>query len=144
MTQMTEDTSINELFDRGYALYEKGEAPETLIPLFQEVCNGSPKSAPAWSCLAWLYLLTNQGSLALKAAKRAIKADATAPQARINLVLAMLELGEKGVREHIEIIQRINEVDEEVKQSVIDNINDGLTRKPDWKSLKKIQQWLGL
>jgi tetratricopeptide (TPR) repeat protein len=144
MPEIIEDTSVNELFDRGYALYEKGEPYENLIPLFKDVCNGSPKSAAAWSCLAWLYLLTGQGDLALKAAKRAVKADATAPQARINLVLAMLELGEKGVREHIEMIQRINDLDEEVKQSVVDNINDGLTRKPDWKHLKKVQQWLEL
>lgn len=144
MTEISKDSSVNELFDRGYERYQAGEAPENLIPVFKDVCAGSPKSAPAWSCLSWLYLLTDRGDLALKAAKKAVKADPTAPQARINLVLAMLETGEKGVREHIEIVQRINSMDREVKESVIENIADGLERKPDWKSLQRVQQWLEL
>lgn len=140
----TELSEIDELFDRGYERYQAGEAPENLIPVFKEVCASSPKSAPAWSCLSWLYLLTEQNTLALKAAKKAVKADPTASQARINLVLAMLETGEKGVREHIEVVQRINDVEPEVKESVIENIADGLARKPDWKSLQRVQKWLEL
>jgi len=143
-TELTELSDIDELFDRGYERYQAGEAPENLIPVFKEVCASSPKSAPAWSCLSWLYLLTEQNTLALKAAKKAVKADPTASQARINLVLAMLETGEKGVREHIEVVQRINDVEPEVKESVTENIADGLARKPDWKSLQRIQQWLSL
>jgi hypothetical protein len=32
--------------------------------------------------------------------------------------------------------------DKEIYQTVADNIEDGLARKPNWKSLQRIKEWL--
>lgn len=134
--------SIETLLDQGLERYKSGEKAEDLIPYFQEVCDRAPKDPTAWSCLAWLYLLTEQSTKALKAAQKSIKLESKAPQARINLVLAMLELGEKGVRKHIELVQQIMAFDDQIAKDVHENIEDGLARKPDWKSLQRVQKWL--
>ncbi|NES99697.1 MAG: hypothetical protein F6K62_00125 [Sphaerospermopsis sp. SIO1G2] len=134
--------AIEELFDTGLKRYKEGESAATLIPVFKEVCDRSPRASSAWICLSWLYLLENKAQLAYKAASKAVKINPQDPQARINLALAMLETGHKGLREHIEFAQQLifvnNEWEEEVKKS----IEDGLSRKPDWKSLEKVQKWL--
>ena len=134
--------SIETLLDRGLEKYQAGEQPEDLIPYFQEICDRAPRNATAWSCLAWLYLLTEQEKKALKAAQKSVKIENKAPQARINLALAMLEVGEKGVRQHIEMAQRIMALDNQIASDIQDNIEDGLTRKPDWESLKRVKKWL--
>jgi hypothetical protein len=54
----------------------------------------------------------------------------------------MLDSGEKGVREHIETIQQVISLDREIRQDVEENIADGLERKPDWKSLQRVKDWL--
>ncbi|WLT39567.1 hypothetical protein NON20_08845 [Synechocystis sp. B12] len=46
-----------------------GEGPETLIPVFKDIADSSPKNATVWACLAWLYLLDDKPTLAFKAAK---------------------------------------------------------------------------
>lgn len=134
--------SVTTLFEQALEKYQSGEKAESLIPVFQEICDRAPKNAPAWSCLAWLYLLTDQDNKALKAAQKSVKLDGKAPQARINLALAILETGQKGVRQHIEVAQQIMALDEQIRSDIKENIEDGLTRKPDWDSLKRIQSWL--
>jgi predicted Zn-dependent protease len=137
---MTE--SVTTLFEQALEQYQSGEKAENLLPLFQEICDRAPKNAAAWSCLAWLYLLTDQENKALKAAQKSVKLDGKAPQARINLALAILETGQKGVRQHIEVAQQIMALDEQIRSDIEENIEDGLTRKPDWDSLKRIKSWL--
>ncbi len=138
---MTTTKTVEELFDEGIERYKAGEAAETLIPVFKEVCDRAQRNAPAWTCLAWLYLIENKPSLAYKAAQKAVKLNPQDPQARVNLCMAMLETGQKGVRSHIEIIQQLMMVPElstEVEQSLA----DGLSRKPDWVSLVKVKAWI--
>lgn len=138
---MTEK-SVTDLFESGLERYKAGEGPETLIPVFKDVCDRTPKTSAAWTCLAWLYLLDNQPNQAYKAAQKAVKLNPQDPQARVNLAAAMLESGQTGVRQHIEIVQQLMALEAEMRQEIEDNIADGLTRKPDWKSLQRIQNWL--
>lgn len=134
--------SVDSLFESAIERYKAGEEPKALIPVFKDICDRTPKSSAAWTCLAWLYLLENQPSYALKAAKTAVKLNPQDPQARVNLASAMLESGQAGVRQHIEIVQQIMALEAEIRQEIFDNIQDGLTRKPDWSSLIRIQKWL--
>ncbi len=137
---MTEATA--DLFEQGYERYKAGEDAKTLIPVFKDICDRAPKNATSWACLAWLYLLENKPKTALKMAQKSIKIDKAAPQARVNLVLAMLETDTKGIRPHIEVIQQMMAVDQDVEAAIAENIEDGFSRKPDWKSLKKVQNYL--
>ena len=134
--------NVAAIFEDGLKRYQAGEDPESLIPVFQDICDRSPKNPAAWSSLAWLYLLTDQPNKALKAAQKSVKLDSQAPQARINLVLAMLETQQKGVRQHIEAAQQIIDLDSQIRNDVNENIEDGLSRKPDWKSLHRVKKWL--
>ena len=134
--------TVDALFDEGIERYQAGDSPEELIPVFKEVCDRAPKSSPAWTCLAWLYLLTEKPAKAYDAAQKAVKLNPQDPQARVNLALAMLESDKKGVRQHIELVQQIILVAAELREEVEHNIQDGLTRKPDWKSLQRVQAWL--
>ena len=139
---MTEIADANALFDAGLERYNAGEGPDTLIPVFKDICDRSPKLAAAWSCLAWLYLLENKPEQAYKFALKGVKLDQSAPQGRVNLVLAMLETGQKGVRQHIDAIKQMMSLDSEVERDLTESIEDGLTRKPDWKSLNRVKIWL--
>ena len=134
--------TVESLFDTGLERYKAGESAASLIPVFKEVCDRAPRSSSAWTCLAWLYLLENKGNLAYKAAQKAVKLNPQDPQARVNLAIAMLETAQKGVREHVEIagqlVMAVPELHDEVKQ----NFEDGLSRKPDWKSLLRVRSWL--
>jgi predicted Zn-dependent protease len=158
--------TVEFLFDTGLERYKAGEPAESLIPVFKEVCDRSPKTSAAWVCLAWLYLLDNKPKLAYKAAQKAVKLNPQDPQARVNLAVSMLEAGEtevrpvtnkgfgkpaavstletgeKGLREHIEVAKNLIFVDQEWEKEVKDSIADGLTRKPDWQSLIKVKTWL--
>ncbi|MBD1872874.1 hypothetical protein H6F75_05220 [Nodosilinea sp. FACHB-131] len=134
--------TVETLFDEGIERYKKGEDPAELIPVFKEVCDRAPKSAAAWACLAWLYLLTDKPNAGLKAAQKAVKLNPQDPQGRVNLAVAMLDSGKPGVREHVEIASQVMTVADDLKQEVMDSINDGLVRKPDWKSLSRVKQWL--
>ncbi|QZZ21324.1 tetratricopeptide repeat protein [Leptothermofonsia sichuanensis E412] len=134
--------TVEALFDEGIERYKAGESPEALIPLFKEVCDRSRKSSSAWTCLAWLYLLVGKPNQAYEAANKAVKLNPQDPQARINLVLAMLDTSKKGVREHIEVAQQLMMAIADLRQEVSQNIEDGLTRKPDWKSLQRVKTWL--
>lgn len=137
---MTEPATT--LFETGLERYNAGEGPDTLIPVFKEICDRAPKNAAAWSCLAWLYLLDNKSESAYKAALKSVKLDQNAPQGRVNLAVAMLETGQKGVRKHIDSAKQLMTLDSQVRQDLFESIEDGLNRKPDWESLKRVQSWL--
>ncbi|MEA5515618.1 hypothetical protein [Nodularia sp. UHCC 0506] len=134
--------TVEFLFDTGLERYKAGEAPATLIPVFKEVCDRAPKTSSAWICLSWLYLLENKPNLAYKAAQKAVRLNPQDPQARINLAMSMLETGQKGLREHIELAKQLIFVNEEWEKDIKDSIADGLNRKPDWQSLVKVKTWL--
>lgn len=134
--------STETLFDRAIEKYQAGEAAENLIPTFQEICTSTPKNSAAWTCLAWLYLLQEKPQQALKAAQRSVKIEPRDPQSQLNLALALLETKQKGVRKHIEIVQQAIDFDEDIKATLKENIEEGLQRKPDWKSLQKAKNWL--
>ncbi len=134
--------SPETLFDKALEKYQAGEKAENLIPTFQEICDRDPKNSAAWTCLAWLYMLVEQPQKALKAATKSVKLEPRDPQAQVNLALAMLETGEKGVRKHIEIAQQAIGFDERIRDSIKENVDEGLTRKPDWKSLQRVNKWL--
>ncbi len=140
--KLTMTQTVESLFDTGLERYKAGEAVDSLIPVFKEVCDRAPKTSAAWICLAWLYLLDNKPNLAYKAAQKAVKLNPQDPQARVNLALAMLETGQKGLREHIDIAQQLIFVNEEWRDEIKGSIEDGLTRKPDWQSLTKVKNWL--
>lgn len=134
--------SLETLFEQGLEKYQAGEKPENLIPTFQEVCDRDPKNSAAWTCLAWLYMLVDKPQKALKAASKSVKLEPRDPQAQVNLALAMLDAGEKGVRKHIEIVEQAIGFDQRIKDTIKENIDEGLTRKPDWKSLQRVNKWL--
>jgi predicted Zn-dependent protease len=134
--------TVESLFDTGLERYKAGEAADSLIPVFKEVCDRAPKTSSAWICLSWLYLLDNKPNLAYKAAQKAVKLNPQDPQARINLAVAMLETGQKGLREHIDFTQQLIFVNPEWRDEITSSIEDGLSRKPDWQSLAKVKSWL--
>ncbi len=133
---------LTSLLDQGLERYKAGEATETLIPFFKEICDRAPKNSTAWACLAWLYLLSNKPKSALKAAQKSVKLEPRSPQARVNLALALMDSGESGVRQHIEMAQQVMALSAEIRQDVAENIEDGLSRKPDWQSLQRVKTWL--
>lgn len=138
---MTE-TTVETLFDQGIERYNAGAPVAELLPVFKEVCDRSPKSSPAWTCLAWLYLLDNKPTQAYKAAQKAVKLNSQDPQARVNLAVAMLETAQTGVRQHIEIAGQIMAAVPELREEVERNCEEGLSRKPGWKSLSRVKAWL--
>jgi predicted Zn-dependent protease len=135
-------SDVEILFDQGLERYHAGESPASLIPVFKEVCERSPKSSPAWTCLAWLYLLDSKPTQAYKAAQKAVKLNPQDPQARINMAIAMLETAKTGVREQVEIAGQLVSAVPELRDEVKKNCEEGLSRKPNWKSLMRIQDWL--
>ncbi len=139
---MTETETIESLYKQSLERYEAGEDATTLIPVFKDLCDRAPRNAAVWTSLAWLYLLENKTKSALKAAQKAVKCDPQAPQARVNLALAMLETDSKGVRPHIEAVEEMFALSPDLRQDVEANLKDGLARKPDWPSLKRVHKWL--
>jgi predicted Zn-dependent protease len=135
--------TVEELFQDAIKRYEDGESHQDLIPVFTSICQQAPKFAAAWTCLSWLHLLNGQADPAHKAAQTAVKLDPVDAQPRVNLTLAMLEGGKKGVRQQVEIIKQILIRDEEQVEVVRSNLADGQGRRPDWKHLEKLQSWLG-
>ena len=134
--------TVESIFDEALERYKAGADAAELIPVFKDLCDRGGRAAPAYSSLAWLYLLTEQPQKALKAAQKGVKADKHAPQGQINLALALLDSGEKGVRKHIEKAQEMLSLSDELRNDVMENIKDGLERKPDWESLQRVQRWL--
>jgi hypothetical protein len=54
----------------------------------------------------------------------------------------MLETAQTGVREHVEIIKQVIAIDSELRDEIKQSIEDGLSRKPEWKSLGRVRTWL--
>ena len=131
------------LFDNAMARYQSGEEARDLIKDFEEITSISPNQSAGWTCLAWLQLLCNQNQNALRSARVAVKLNPQDPQSRINLTIALLETNSKGVREHIEFVKRALLIVPDLEKELKDSLNDGINRKPNWNSLKKIQSWLG-
>jgi hypothetical protein len=134
--------TVEALFDQGLERYKAGESVEVLIPVFKEICDRSAKTSAAWTCLSWLYLLADKASLAMPTAQRAVKLNPQDPQARVNLVLAMLDLSKPGVRPHVEMAQQLIMAVPELREEVMQNIEDGLSRKADWKSMERVKAWM--
>jgi predicted Zn-dependent protease len=137
---MAEETK--SLYDVALERYEAGEGPDTLIPVFKEICDRFPKRSGAWSSLAWLYMLADRPEQAYKVALKSVKLDASEPQNCVNLAIAMLATGKPGVREQIQAAQNVMSVSSELENQVKENLEEGLSRKPDWDSLKKVKSWL--
>lgn len=134
--------TVESIFDAAIERYKAGEDPAELIPVFKEICDRAPKSSSSWACLSWLYLLTDKPNSAVKAAQKAVKLNPQDPQGRVNLAVAMLDAGKPGVRQHVEIASQVMAVAEELRTEVLQNIDDGLTRKPNWASLERVKGWL--
>ena len=141
MTQ--EQPSLSESqFSQALQRYQDGADAADVIDEFEAITKHDPRQSAGWTCLAWLQLLTEEPEEALRSAKTAVKLDAQDPQGRLNLSLAMLETGAKGVREHIEIVKRVMAFSPELGQELEASIADGLQRRPGWPALLKVQAWL--
>ena len=134
--------TLENQFEEGIARYKEGESAEALLPIFKDICAKAPKNSAAQTCLSWLYLLADKPNAAFKAAQRAVKLMPKDPQARTNLAIAMLETGKSGVREQVDMVAQMLQVVDELKSEIKENFEEGLRRKPDWKSVKRIQTWL--
>jgi len=136
-------TSSHEtLFNEALERYRQGTPPEELIDSFLRITAQAPGQSAAWTCLAWLQLLLDQPQAALKSARTAVRLNPHDPQARVNLSVAMLETGAKGVREHITSVQRITLMAPELGEELRESIADGLARRPGWSALEKVRGWL--
>ncbi|MCP9832390.1 hypothetical protein KBZ14_13915 [Synechococcus sp. HJ21-Hayes] len=130
------------LFEQAIGRYQQGAPVEEVIDDFIAITQQEPRLSAGWTCLAWLQLLDNQPQAGLRSARMAVKLNPQDPQARINLSLAMLETNAKGVREHIELVQRLRVMAPELAAELDDSLEDGLARRPDWQALLKVKDWL--
>jgi tetratricopeptide (TPR) repeat protein len=134
--------SINELYDKGLEKYQAGEPIEELIDYFRDLRDRAPKNSAILCSLAWLYLLADKPNAALKVAQKSVKFDKQAPQARVNLAIALLEAGKSGVREHIDAAQEVIGMSSQLREEIIKNLDDGLAKKPDWEAVIRVKNWL--
>lgn len=138
---MTE--ALESEFEAAIARYEQGEAASSLIPAFESLSDRFSRSDAVWTCLAWLYLLDERGERALKAARMAVRINPADPQARINLSLAMLETGVKGVRDEVAAAKQLLKGEVELAKNVKNNLVEGQKRRKDWQFITRVQTWLG-
>ncbi len=136
------DSLEDSLFDQAISRYNAGAPAGDLIGDFLAITQQAPRQSAGWTCLAWLQLLDGQPLEALRAARTAVRLNPQDPQARVNLSLAMLETGAKGVREHIEIVQRVIVMAPELASELQDSMADGLRRRPGWAAMDKVKAWL--
>jgi len=129
-------------FEAALQRYHQGAPAAELIDEFEALASQNPRQAACWICLAWLQLLNNQPLDGLRSARQAVRLSPQDPQARINLALAMLETGAKGVREQIEMVQRVLAMAPEMAAELNESIADGLQRRPGWPAMQKVQTWL--
>ena len=134
--------SSKSTFDQALERYQQGAPAEELIDDFIELTRQSPHQSSAWTCLAWLQLLLNRPLDALQTSKKAVRLNPQDPQARVNLSLAMLDSGAKGVRTQIEVIKRFMALSPELSGELRASMTDGLKRRPDWKAIQKVMAWL--
>jgi predicted Zn-dependent protease len=138
------DQSEESLFEEALNRYKAGSQAAELIEDFQKIVSTTPNNAAAWTCLSWLQLLCDSPQEALRSARYAVKLNGQDPQSRINLSLALLETNSKGVRDHIDYVKRAMLVLPELEKELKESFEDGLSRKPNWKTLIKIKNWLDL
>ena len=136
--------SGESIFEEALKRYKAGSSPEDLIEVFKIITSSTPNNAAAWTCLSWLQLLCDIPQEALRSARYAVKLNGEDPQSRINLSLALLETNSKGVRDHIDYVKRAMLVLPELEKELKESFEDGLSRKPNWKTLLKIKSWLDL
>ncbi|MGB3573499.1 MAG: hypothetical protein WBA01_15765 [Phormidesmis sp.] len=134
--------TLETQFEDGIARYKAGESADVLLPIFKDICTKAPRNSAAQTCLSWLYLLADKPNAAYKAAQRAVKLMPKDPQARTNLAIAMLETGKSGVREQIDMVSQMLYGVDELRAEIKENFEEGLRRRPDWQSVKRIQKWL--
>ncbi|MAB54547.1 MAG: hypothetical protein CMN93_01325 [Synechococcus sp. CPC35] len=134
--------SEENLFEQAMGRYEAGADAAEILPDFLQITEAAPRQSAGWTCLAWLQLLCNQPDEALRSARFAVKLNPQDPQARINLSLALLETESKGVREHIQMVQQILTMAPQVTDDLKGALEDGLQRRPGWKSAEKVKNWL--
>lgn len=85
----------------GYLLYASD--PEAAVIEFKNELDVDPSNAVAEVMLAWIPLLTNDGSDALPYARKAVAEDPTLPSTQLVLGRALTETGDtKGGIEHLE------------------------------------------
>ena len=137
------DQSEESFFEKALQSYKAGSPAEELIEDFQKIAS-TTNNAAAWTCLSWLQLLCDSPQEALRSARYAVKLNGQDPQSRINLSLALLETNSKGVRDHIDYVKRAMLVLPELEKELKESLEDGLSRKPNWKTLLKIKSWLDL
>ncbi len=138
----TDSLSAESRFNQAIRRYQQGAAAAEVIDDFRSITALAPRLAAGWTCLAWLQLLEDQPQAALDSARTAVKLNPQDPQSRLNLSLAMLDTGAKGVREHIDLVLRITALAPELASELEDSIADGLRRRPGWKALEKVKAWL--
>ncbi len=138
----SESNQIENDFNGALSKYKTGVDLNEVAIDFQKIINQIPNHFAAWTCLAWLNLLMRKNEDALKFARQAVKLNGQDPQARMNLVLALLATKNKGVREHIEIIKRMKIIMPELNEELNESIEDGFARYPDWPELNKVKTWL--
>lgn len=134
--------TLETQFEEAITRYKNGESAQDLLPVFKDICTKAPKNSAAQTCLSWLYLLADKPNAAYKAAQRAVKLAPKDPQARVNLAIAMLETGKSGVRDQVDLVSQVLYAVDELKAEIKENFEEGLRRKPDWKSLLRVQKWL--
>ena len=137
-----QDPATESQFTQALQRYQAGAEPADLLADFEAITRRDPRQSAGWTCLSWLQLLCDLPEDALRSAKTAVKINPQDPQARINLSIAMLETGAKGVREHIELVKRVKAFAPEMGQELDNSIEDGLTRWPGWPALEKVKAWL--
>ena len=138
------ETSQDSLFEQAMARYQAGAAAEEVLPDFARVVEAAPRQSAGWTCLAWLQLLCDQPEEALRSARFAVRLNGQDPQARINLSLALLETQSKGVRDHIQVVQQVLTMAPQIADDLKGALDDGLQRRPGWKALEKVKNWLAL
>jgi predicted Zn-dependent protease len=144
MTASSPADASDSLFEQALGRYREGVPPEELIDDFLTITAQAPRQSAGWTCLAWLQLLLDRREEALRSARTAVRLSPQDPQARLNLSLAMLETGAKGVREQVDMVRRVLLMAPEVTAELRESVNDGLRRRPGWASLEKIRSWLEL
>lgn len=142
MTSQQDTTSGEGLFQDALNRYQSGAPLPGLLEEFEAITRQAPRQAAGWTCLAWLQLLLDQPMEALRSARTAVRLNPQDPQARINLSLAMLETGAKGVREHVDLVRRLMAFSPELAKDLSASMADGLSRRPGWPAMVKLQGWL--
>ena len=136
------ENNIETEFNKALSKYQAGEELNSVVADFKNIIDKIPNHFAAWTCFAWLQLLLKNNEEALFAARQAVKLNGQDPQARMNLVLALLATNTKGVRENIDLIKRIIIMAPDLEKDLKLSVEDGFSKYPEWPELKKVKKWL--